>query len=82
MGLGTVVIFTYLYLFCDYFHKTYIKNDSPTRPKKVCSFDPPEEHNLKFIVLCGNPSIFVGWNNWWFIQLEESEVKEEVKKDQ
>ncbi|GMS95950.1 hypothetical protein PENTCL1PPCAC_18125, partial [Pristionchus entomophagus] len=35
MGLGCIVIFTYLYLFCQYFHKTYIKNDSPTRPKQI-----------------------------------------------
>ncbi|GMT24806.1 hypothetical protein PFISCL1PPCAC_16103, partial [Pristionchus fissidentatus] len=35
MGLGCIVIFTYLYLFCQYFYATYIKNDSPTRPKQV-----------------------------------------------
>ncbi|GMR48503.1 hypothetical protein PMAYCL1PPCAC_18698, partial [Pristionchus mayeri] len=35
MSQGCVVIFTYLYLFCDYFYRTYVKNDSPTRPKQL-----------------------------------------------
>ncbi|GMR46311.1 hypothetical protein PMAYCL1PPCAC_16506 [Pristionchus mayeri] len=45
MGGGCVVIFTYLYLFCDYFYKTYVKNDSPTRPKKL--EESVEEKELK-----------------------------------
>ncbi|GMR45990.1 hypothetical protein PMAYCL1PPCAC_16185, partial [Pristionchus mayeri] len=31
MVLGTFIISTYLYLFCEYFHKTYIKNERLTK---------------------------------------------------
>ncbi|GMS94957.1 hypothetical protein PENTCL1PPCAC_17132, partial [Pristionchus entomophagus] len=33
MGLGFVIVCSYLYLFCQYFHNTYIQNNSLTRPK-------------------------------------------------
>ncbi|GMR44872.1 hypothetical protein PMAYCL1PPCAC_15067, partial [Pristionchus mayeri] len=35
MALGIFVVSSYLYLFCDYFYKTYVKNEQPTRLKKI-----------------------------------------------